>query len=219
MDATQAGETRPPKKVPDETDREHPVKMKLRNEILPWVESASLLSKQWFYRLHILFGYATDVTIGLGSIGIGIPLLALLTQPIESKTPSTTNVLTLLPRDPRWLYYLTALCVVGWIVLRVAFSREEGQKRAVLAKSCRQTMKQVEARLYQVLAQQDPMPELNKILDEQITPSVDRNIQEYAWPWSGPAPDVDRLVEAKLEILCKKFSSQWSAVGPTEIRR
>src|SRR5215831_18459356 len=54
---------------------EHPVQRKLRDQILPWLESGKLLHKQWFYRLYVLFGYATDVTIALGAFGISLPLM------------------------------------------------------------------------------------------------------------------------------------------------
>jgi hypothetical protein len=195
---------------------EHPVRRKLRDQILPWLESGKQLQKQWFYRLYILFGYATDVTVALGAVGIGLPLLTLLTQPSEK--PPVASVLTQLPQNPRWLYYLTATCVVVWVILRVAFNREDGQKKAVLAKSCRQTMKQAEAKLYHVLVQSDPMPDLNKLVVEQIIPTVDRNIQEGSWPWSGPAPGVDPAVEVQLDSLSRKFSSNWSPVDPTRVR-
>jgi hypothetical protein len=197
---------------------EHPVRRKLRDQIIPWLESAKLLQKQWFYRLHVLFGYATDVTVALGAIGIALPLMTLLTQPSENPGNANTSVIPLLPQDPEWLYYLTLVCVIGWVVLRVTFNREEGQKKAVLAKSCRQTMKQAEAKLYHLLAQSDPMPELNKLIAEQITPTVDRNIQEGSWPWNGPAPVVEPAVDAQLDSLCTKFSSNWSPVDPTGIR-
>jgi hypothetical protein len=114
---------------------EHPVRRKLRDQIPPWLESGKLLQKQWFYRLYVLFGYATDVTVALGSVGIVPPLMRLLVQPPDK--PGNTNVLALLPQNPKWLYYLAATCVVGWVIL-----------------------------------QADPMPELNKLVVEQIAPTI-----------------------------------------------
>jgi len=204
-----------PNPAPNPT-AEHPVRRKLRDQILPWLESGKLLQKQWFYRLYVLFGYATDVTVALGAVGIGLPLMVLLTQPPEKS--SNASVLALLPQTPGWLYYLSATCVVGWIILRVAFNREEGQKKAVLAKSCRQTMKQAEVKLYHILVQSDPMPDLNKLLVEQIAPTIDRNIQEGSWPWSGPAPKVESAVEKQLDAFSRKFSTNWSPVDPIGIR-
>ena len=125
---------------------------------------------------------------------------------------------TALASVPMWLYYPTLVFALAWIVLRVAFNREEGQKRAVLARSCTQMMKQVEAKLHRVLLKQDPMAGLNGLVDEQIAPTVDRNIQENAWPWAGPAPDIDQEVEKQLVRLCSKFESNWTPVDPTGIR-
>lgn len=205
-----------PSMVPNPTP-EHPVQDKLRNQILPWLESAKLLKKQWFYRLHALFGYTTDVTVALGALGIAVPVITLLTQPAEN--PGNASVLPLLPQNPKWLYYLAATCVVGWAILRVAFTREEGQKKAVLAKSCHQTLKEAEAKLYHLLVQSDPMPELNKLILEKIVPTVDRNIQEGSWPWSGPAPGVESAVEMQLDSFSRRFSSNWSPVDPNGIRK
>src|SRR5690606_18006169 len=46
---------------------EHEVTVKLRHDILPWIESAKLLRRQWYYRMHRLGGYATDLTVALGA--------------------------------------------------------------------------------------------------------------------------------------------------------
>lgn len=95
-------------------------------------------------------------------------------QPTEK--PVSGAILGSIPRSPAWIYYSLLICIVGWIVLRTLYLREDGQKKAVLAKSCRQTMKQAEASLYWLLVKADPMSELNKLIDEVIIPTVDRNI-------------------------------------------
>lgn len=41
--------------------RDHAVKTKLRNEVLPYLVSAQRLQRRWFYRLHEVFGYTTDL--------------------------------------------------------------------------------------------------------------------------------------------------------------
>jgi hypothetical protein len=200
-------------------EEEHPVKAKLRTSILPWLESAKLLHKQWFYRLHVIFGYATDITIGLGAVGISLPLAQALTQPSNNTGGTNVSVFTSLPQNSTWLYYITAGFVVVWVLLRVVFTREDGQKKAVLAISCSQTMKQIETALYRVLAQPNPMDVLNKIILEELGPTIDRNSQEKSWPWHGPAPNIDIVVEQQLKLFCDKFSSGWSAADSTGLRR
>ncbi len=192
----------------------HPVANKLRQQVLPYTESAKLLNRQWFYRAHQLFGYATDITIALGAIGIGLPLLTALTQQPKEGQP-TPDVVGLVPTDPAWLYWIALLSVIVWVVLRVAFNREEGQKRAVLAKSCRLTLRQAEASLHTVLAQPDPMPELIKMVQEQIKPAVDRNIQEGSWPWTGPADDAYEPASRRLAFFQEQYASEWTPVDAT----
>lgn len=113
----------------------------------------------------------------------------------------------------------TVVAILTWVTLRVVFTRQGGQKRAVLAKSCIQTMKQAEARLHRVLIKSDPMPDLNSLVEEQIAPTVDRNIQEDAWPWSGPDPDADSEVEKQLLLLCNKYQGNWASIDPMAPRQ
>lgn len=190
----------------------HPVATKLRRQVLPYVESAKMLERQWFYRLHQVFGYTTDVTVALGAIGIGLPLLTALTK------PEGADVTKILGGNPAWLYYSSLGFVVVWVILRVAFNREDGQKKAVLARSCRLTLRQAEASLYGLLDDADPMPALNKLIQEQIKPTVDRNIQEGSWPWSGPSPEVDRAVDERLASLRERYEAGWRLVDPTGLR-
>jgi hypothetical protein len=59
---------------------DHPVKRKLERDVLPYLISARQLRKQWFYRLHTLFGYTTDLVVAFAAIGISSPLLSLLSS-------------------------------------------------------------------------------------------------------------------------------------------
>lgn len=196
------------------------VKKKLRSEILPYTVSARGLRKQWFYRMHDLFGYTTDAVVALSAIGITAPWLAFLARTIASDPAMATDGTSssgALTGIPAWLYAPALAFVVAWVILRVGFHREEGQKRAVLARSCMRTMTQAEARLYRVLPKVDPMPDLTALVDEVIAPTIDRNIQEQAWPWPGPDPDpaVDDEVDRQLRALCMKFEENW-APGPAD---
>ena len=198
---------------------DHPVKRKLRGEILPYLVSSQSLPRQWFYRLHAVFGYTTDILAALAGIGVTTPLLQLLAPtPASGDEGLNASLPSALTTLPHWLYVPMAACVIAWIVLRVGFNREEGQKRAVLARSCRQTMKQAEARLHRILIKPDPMPELTSLVEELLVPTVDRNVQENSWPWSGPDPDADPEVEKQLAKLCEKYEINWAPVDPLGIR-
>lgn len=202
---------------------DHPVKRKLSRDILPYVVTAKRLHRQWFYRLHLLFGYTTDFLVALTAIGISSPLFAFFISASESgenhktELASITKEIGLLPPI---VYYPIIILVLVWIILRVAFVRENGQKRAVLAMSCAQTFRQIEARLHRLLVKPEPMPDLTKLLDEEIFPAVDRNIQESAWPWTGPAPakEINADLESLLADFCQKYESAWQIPVTPDLR-
>lgn len=197
---------------------DHPVKRKLRRDILPYLVSSRELRRQWFYRWHGIFGYTTDILVGLTAVGLGSPLFVLFVgNPADPnfQDSSGSSFKEALGSIPQPLFFPLVVLGIAWVVMRVAFAREEGQKRAVLAKSCIQTLRQSEARLHRLLTNQEPMRELNKLIDEQIAPTVDRNIQENSWPWTGPAPGIDAEVERQLAELCTKYESDW-APAPLE---
>ena len=198
---------------------DHLVRRTLQRDVLPYLLSARRLRRQWFYRLHVVFGYATDLIAAFAAIGVATPFLSLLgavgQPPDHSVSPSMASSLKTLPT---WLIYPAAVVVVAWIVLRVAFNREEGQKRAVLAKSCTRVLHRVEAQLADALAKADPMPALTELLETDIRPSVDRNIQEDAWPWAPFAPQIDDEVAHELEVLCKRYERDWAPTDPADIR-
>src|ERR1022692_984997 len=195
------------------------VRRTLQRDVLPYLLSARRLRRQWFYRLHFVFGYATDLIAAFAAVGVATPLLSLLGTISETPNRSVLpSLATSLKTLPAWLFYPAAVVVIVWIVLRVAFNREEGQKRAVLAKSCTRILRGVEVRLAHALTRADPMPAITELLETDIRPSVDRNIQEDAWPWTPFAPEIDDEVARELEVLCKRYERDWARAGPADIR-
>ena len=96
--------------------------------------------------------------------------------------------------------------------------REDGQKKAVLAKSCRLAMRQAEAKLPRVLGDPNPMPGIIKLYEEVLMPTVDRGIPEGAWPWTPFAPGIDGEVDRQLSELCQRYESQWAPVDLIGLR-
>lgn len=200
---------------------EHPVKRTLERDVLPYLVSARQLRKQWFYRLHTVFGYTTDLVVVLAALGISSPLLLLLGAGGSgpdgaAKPPALAEVLASVPPA---LVYPAAVLILAWVVIRVAFNREEGQKRAVLARSCTQVLRQAEASLPSALGTPDPMPALNELLEKRIRPTVDRNVQENAWPWLPFAPSVDADVQKEVTVLCTRYQADWAPVNPLGLRQ
>jgi hypothetical protein len=199
---------------------DHPVKRTLQRDVLPYLVSARQLKKQWFYRLHTVFGYATDIVAALAAIGIATPLLTLLgstasTGDAANKSPTLVNALGSVPSV---LVYPAALLVVIWVIMRVAFNREDGQKRAVLARSCTQILQEAEAGLPKALRARDPMPALTDMLEQKIRPTVDRNIVEKSWPWLPFAPSIDTVVEKEVKKLCTSYEEDWDPVKDPALR-
>jgi hypothetical protein len=197
---------------------DHPVKRKLRNDVLPPIVSSKRLHKQWFCRVNFIFVYATDVIVALTALGLTSPWLSFIQEKPAGPNAKPTSLSEILAATPQWLYYPALILVLAWIILRVTFIREEGQKKAVLAKSCAQALRQANGKLFRVLGKPNPMPDLNKILDEEISPAIDRNIQEKVWPWDIHAPDITNEVEAQLADLCARFESDWTPVDPSGLR-
>jgi hypothetical protein len=197
----------------------HPARRTLERDLLPYFVSARLLERQWFFRLHTVFGYTTDLVVALSAIGVSAPLLTMLAasngDPHGAKPPGASAVLATVPA---WLAVPTIILMLTWVVFRVAFNREDGQKRAVLVKSCTQVLRQAEASLAAVLAKSDPMPALNELLERNIRPTVDRTIQENAWPWLPFAPGIEAQVQREVAVLCDRFEEEWTPVGPLGLR-
>lgn len=113
----------------------------------------------------------------------------------------------------------TIVLIVLWVIMRVAFNREQGQKRAVLARSCTQVLRQAEASLPSALSSADPMPALTEMAEKRIGPTVDRGIQDSAWPWVPFAPNIEVVVKEEVAALCMQYERDWAPVDPRGLRR
>ena len=192
----------------------------LQRDVLPYLVSARKLKKQWFYRFYNIFGYTTDIVGALAAIGITSPFLSLLITK-DGGSDATTQVPSLaagLSGVPAFLVYPAGIVIFAWVIIRVAFTREEGQKRAVLARSCIQNLRQVEADLHNVLRGQRPLAALNEMLEKRIRPTVDRNIQETSWPWLPFAPNIQSEIQTDLNSLHTLYQDGWVAGSEPDVR-
>jgi len=199
---------------------EHPVRRKLRIGVLPWVVSGRRLRRQWLLRLHSWYGFSTDAIVALSSIGLASPWFSLLSSGGASEGEEgapAAQVNDLVAALPKSVYYPAVLLIVTWILIRVRFEHEGGSKRAILAKSCARSLGRVETQLYRVLDKADPMPDLNRLLDEELFPAIDRCKQEDAYPFDGIAPGTEKEIEEALDHFCSRFEEGWApAPGPLE---
>jgi hypothetical protein len=198
---------------------DHVVKRTLERDVLPYLISARRLKKQWFYRLYMVFGYTTDLVVILASIGVTAPLLRILGLVGTSDSVQPPNLASSLASVPPILVYPAIALILTWVVFRVAFNREEGQKRAVLARSCTQALRLAEAGRPTALGRENPMPELTEILEKRIRPTVDRNIQESAWPWFPFAPSIEADVRKEVDRLSALYETDWAPVVDSGLRQ
>lgn len=190
------------------------VDRKLEQSVIPYIISGRKLKRQWFYMTNTLFGYTTDLLGAATSIGLAVPrtLAFFMDKPADATNAGVTvGVFDGLRPE---LYYPALAVALLWVILRVMFARENGQKKAVLARSAATTMRQAEASLYKLLASPDPLPGLNELLNKQLEPTVDRAIQEEAWPWTPFAPNIDAEVKRFTDQLTVRFGEDWIPPPP-----
>ncbi|PJA32339.1 MAG: hypothetical protein CO187_04505, partial [Zetaproteobacteria bacterium CG_4_9_14_3_um_filter_53_7] len=190
----------------------HPVKRALERDVIPYIVSGRNLRKQWFYQLHYVFGYTTDIVASFAAVGIGAPIFDIINA--DAKPEKIQSALLQVPSS---LFVPVVLIFIAWVVLRVIFSKEDGQKRAVLAKSCLKSLDVAEAKLHKVLSQPNPMPDLIELLEKQIRQPADRALVEGAWPWLPFAPDCDDEISNMLDKLCQRYESDWAPVDTNGI--
>lgn len=172
----------------------HPVESKLRTELIPYFVSAEKLRWRLLYVAYEIYAYASDLLAALVGLGFASPILqAMQGNKIELQGLPVMGVVALLI----------------WITLKIYISRNEGEKRSTLAKSCRRQFRKFSAELNRGLATPTPMPQLVK-LQEEITSLVDRHIMEDAWPWAPLAKNIESRVEREVKALCDQYGSGWA---------
>jgi hypothetical protein len=187
----------------------HPVAQKLRQAILPYLISATALKWRPLYVAHFVYVYTHDLLAALAGFGISHPLAKLITG-------ESNDLPKALEGMPPWLKVLTVTAIVLWAILKVVVTRENGEKRSALARSCRKEFRGIERRVLVELSKKDPMPGLDRIQDE-ISTIVDRHIAEDSWPWAGPKPNIAGDVNKRLKELCDEYQNNWTPPPATKV--
>jgi len=187
----------------------NPVERKLSGVICPWLVSARQLASVPLYIVCIFYAYTYDVPAGLVGVGLSSPVLKALAGNQGSTDAKLLTGIT----GP--MLYLAVAAGVAWLLLKAVVTREDGEKRSALARSCRREFRQLEARLPQVLQEADPLPALTK-MQEEIQTIVDRHIAEGSWVFNGLAPDIKDKVDQMFSQLCAQFGANWTQVPKTE---
>src|SRR5579885_573809 len=142
-----------PSDLPSDALRHMPVVRKLANEILPWFVSAEELRKKPLYVAHKAYSWTRDTLAGLTGFGLSHPLAKVIAG-------EGTDLGAAISKMPVWLMILTGAAATAWVVLKAFVTKDDGEKKAMLAASCRKEFMSLNLRLRSALQHQRPLKAL-----------------------------------------------------------
>lgn len=193
-----------PADLPRDVRAHMPIVRKLANEILPWFVSAEELRKKPLYRAHLAYSWTRDTLAGLTGFGLSHPLA-------KAINGESSDLGTALTKMPFWLYCMTGFAAVSWVVLKAFVTRDDGEKKAMLAASCRKEFMGLNLKLRSALQQPRPLKALVQIQAE-VTGIVDRHIAEGSWAFANDdilAPKIHEKVRRRVADLVAQHLSSW----------
>ncbi len=166
---------------------DHYILGKLDNELLPWMICGKHVGRRWFVYVSYIHSYPVDVAAALAGLGIGSPILKLL----SGELPTGKTVVDVLQRSlpPGWCNAGIVAAIV-WVVLRVVMKNEDVAARSLLAREFSRGISASYLQLHQALASSDPMPQI-RIIQKSVDDRVQDAIKNGIWPWN-PASDGKR---------------------------
>jgi hypothetical protein len=189
---------------------EHPVRVKLRLGILPYLVQADRLRRRPIYVTYVGYIYVHDFLAALVGFGFSTPLLKVLGG-AEADTPHAAALLS----PSRWLP-LTVICLIAWAALKVVIAQSDAAKKVPLQRSCRRECQVFRRRLTEILLDPAPIARLNDV-QRDINAMVDRLIAEGAWPFDDIDDDNSDL-NRWLTKLSETYSAGWDPAPASEQR-
>jgi len=187
----------------------HQVEHKLKYEIVPYLLTADRLRTWRPLRIYTFYVYFGEVFVLLAGFGLANPIMTFLTNGSVNNVTQASDKLTVIHFLGSGYAALVGICLLlGWGVLKFYVRREELEKRCNLLKSCILQCAQFNAKLHRAVAEEEPMGELKEI-DERMADLVVQNILERAWPYNGPEPGIQPLVDSYCDELIAPFKGRW----------
>jgi hypothetical protein len=193
---------------------DHYIQRKLANELLPYMVAGPRLTHRWFVRLASFYGYIADFAAALAGLGIGAPIVALL----SGKTPEGKSAFEVLQEvlGPSWFGIGIAALIV-WVIIRLVVQREDVLNRALLARDCAQGMLESRAKLWAILPQKAPMPEITaiqKTVDDRVANAVKNKVWHPAWKPLPPDQEIAAELNLAIAEIRARFMSNWDPAPP-----
>lgn len=153
----------------------------------------------WFYQRHRIISVILSV---LGTAGLASPQL--FSKPtVESGWPAVGS----------WSFVGGLLALIGAIALQL-YNEFGVQKIAIQSLSAKQSYSLVETNLHISLGNEDPIKQLNALLEEANT--LWRNFNEVM---SKPPPELDKEATDLTNDMLRQYQEHWQLPASDERRR
>jgi hypothetical protein len=185
--------------------RNSAVEQQLRSHILPFVITAERLGRFPGYFSFRIYSYLKDFLTAVAGAGILPPVLNALAKIVggEGGGGSALEV----AKVPPWLSWIALGVAVTLIGLRVYFSREDVEKRWVLAQSCGREFRKLNVRLVNILNTAPDLEYQIKGIRNEVATIYQRHTSEESWPYVITEPGIEELVEQRLQVMLQQLKS------------
>jgi hypothetical protein len=181
--------------------------------LLPFILSSEKLRWQPFYVVYKAHTYSRDIMTAIVALGIAPPAFLLISAASKGGETNETGWQQFMKEPPKGLVIIVLALVLLAIVMRVYVAIEQADRRAVLARSCRNELREISLKLTFALQSNDPTSELIK-LQNRVGELLPRHIIEESWPWhTGYAPGTDEEGQRRAQRLCEQFGDNWTRVA------
>ena len=194
----------------------HAIEHKLKYEIYPYLVTAQQLKKWRPLLVYNVYVYCGELFVLLAGFGVANPLMSALTgndvNKIAAASSSKQTVIQFLGSG--YAALLAVVLLLVWGTIKFYVRREELEKRSNLLRSCILQCSQFENKVHNAVPHDDPMSELLDV-QEKLSDLIERNIVERAWPFPGPEPGIQHLVDQQVDVLIEPFKRSWKT-GPDQ---
>jgi hypothetical protein len=194
--------------APNLQANDHYILRKLADELLPWMIGGRLVTRQWFVYVAAAYAYGGELATALTGIGVGGPLVQLF----GANPPRGGNAADILQQALHGVWFwVGAVALAIWVMLRLVVGREDAVARALFAKDCARTMQKLQTDLDAELAKEAPLPGLAPIqaaVMRKVGDAIDRGV----WRWDPPFPQsaaVDLELQRRIDDIRRRFMSRW----------